>query len=482
MANANKSKQEKKKGLITARLETLSPTHPIPFEGGKAFSYLNDTEYLPFLAPDDRYAKLLLQARLLSCTGNACVTTKKDYCAGDGFQTWEEDEIKDKKLVTWFESINSYRDNITEVNRQIFESHFTFGNTPIEIIRYNYKGKKYFYVCPHNFLEWRLCRPNPTDGKVYSAIQSKIFLQEEFVLSAEDYEKAVRLPIYNPQQKEKKARKYRDGINWLVDENGVERTLLWYKQSTSGFMNYGLPSNSAGVPYEILEYKGARFNIDELENNAIIGGIFHVIGSVSETELTKIGRRFVNMYTGDGKRGRIMVTGSEEESKGSQFHEFKTKKEGSYKESDEHWVAKIILANKWDSVLAGIVQASTMNKGVSFLAKVLEIKKNTVIIPAQKDLMEKVWVPILDLAKEWIGFSIDPRQLQIKNAIDISGITDVDITPAVTVDEVREAKGLPELEDKKKGKMLLGELGAEQKKGVYVADKSKKKSDVVPEE
>lgn len=477
-----KSKQakSKKKSWITDRVETMSPTQPIPFEGGRGFSYLNDTEYLPFLPPEDRYARLLLQARLLSVTGNACVLTKRDYCAGEGFQTSEEDEVDNKAFLQWCKSINSHNDPLTEVNKQIFESHFTFGNTPIELIRFVYKGKRYFYVCPHNFLEWRLVRPNQDDGIIYSAIQSKIFAQDEFTFTPEDYLKANRLPIYDPRRKNVKARKYRDGINWLVDANGVERTLIWYRQSSSGFLNYGIPSNSAGLPYEILEYKESRYNIDEFENNMVLGGILALKGAITESELTKISKRIVNTHTGDGRRGRVLAVGSEEGIDGSDYHPFNSKKDGAYKESSEQWAQKIILANRWDAVLAGLVQASTMNKGVSFLAKVLEIKKNTVIIPEQRSLMERFWIPVLMIANEWMGWKLDVETLQIKNTIDISGITDVDITPAVTVDEVREAKGLPELEDKKKGKMLLGELGAEQKKGVYVKD-TKQKKDVSTE-
>lgn len=475
MATKSKQPVSKKKPWITGRVETMSPTQPIPFEGGKGFSYLNDTEFLPFLPPEDRYARLLLQARLLSVTGNACVTTKRDFCAGEGFQTSKEDEITNVRFNEWCKAVNSKNNPLTEVNRQIFESHFTFGNTPIELIRFIYKGKKYFYICPHNMLEWRLCMPNKDDGIIYSAISSKLFMQDEFVFTHEDYLKSVRLPIYDPKRGNKKASKYRDGINWLVDSNGVERTLIWYKQSSSGFSHYGLPSNSASIPYEILEYKSARFGIDEFENNMVLGGILALKGAITESELTKISKRIINTHTGDGKRGRVLAVGSEEGIDGSDYHQFNSKKEASYQDAAMTWAQNIILANKWDAVLAGLVLASTMNKGVSFLAKVLEIKKNTVIIPEQKALMEGFWIPALTIANEWMGWGLNVEDLQIKNTIDISGITDVDITPVVTVDEVREAKGLPAVGGKK-GKMMLGELGAEQKKGVYVKESGTKKS------
>lgn len=156
------------------------------------------------------------------------------------------------------------------------------------------------------------------------------------------------------------------------------------------------------------------------------------------------------------------------------MHSMETHKEGSFTEADNNWVQKIILANQWDSVLAGILSPSSFGKGSGFLTKILEIKQNTVIRPAQEHLIKKVWSSIFDIANKWLSLGLDIENIIIKNAIDISGLTDVDITPAVTVDEVRRAKGMAAAEDTKKGKMFLGELGAEQKKGVYVKEKNNK--------
>lgn len=473
------------KAPITDKLEDLSAKDPMPFEGGKGFSYINESEYLPFLTGqdnnEDSLGTLLLQSRLLSCTHNACVTTKKDYCAGTGFQTRDEKDISNKKFNDWIASLNLQNESETEINKQIFESLFTFGNVPIEVIRYTINGKKQLFVYVQNFLEWRLGKPDPIDGISKYAIHSRLFLRNEYSFSPEDYEKAKKLPIYNPRNKDKSSSKYRPGYNWVIDENGVERTIIWYKHSIAGFKNYGLPSSISSLIYQILEYKGARFNLDNLINGAVVSAIIALKGNLSDKELDKIGKRVVQNHTGEGKRGRVMVVGSEEGISGSDFHSFETHKEGSFKESDEAWTQKIILANQWDAILAGIIHASTMGKGVGFLTKILETKKNSVIIPAQLDLIDNVWRHIISIANDWLGLGMDVKDIQIKNSIDISGLTDVDITPAVTVNEVREAKGLVE-DTSEKGKMYLGELGANQKKGVYVKDTSNKKQKNVQQE
>lgn len=476
---------KQKKTPISAKLEQISVADPIPFEGGRGFSLVAETEYLQFLSgsTDDRsnadqYGRLLLQSRLLSATHNACITTKKDYCAGAGFQLDDETDIKNRAFNNWAKSLNLNDEDIIEINKQICDSYFTYGNVPIEIVRFTVGRKKVFYVYVHNMLEWRLGKPHDDTGKSWYAIQSKLFLRNQGfgVISNKDLEEAKKLPLYNPRFKNTPTGSQpRYGNSWVRDGSGAERTMIWYKNSVSGFDNYGLPSAVAGLIYQLLEYKDARFNLDNLENNGVVSAVLALKGAVTQTELNKIGKKIVQTHTGDGKRGRVMVVGTEAGIDGSDFHSMDTHREGSFKEIDDTWQAKIILANQWDAVLAGITAPSTLGKGSGYLTKIIEHKQNTVIRPMQQDLMKRVWSRIVTLATEWMGFSIDVDKIQIKNLIDISGLTDVDITPAVKVDEVREARGLVKLKGQK-GDQLLGEMKGNQMKGVYVKPGSKSKT------
>lgn len=444
---------------ITDRTE-LSVVNPIPFEGGYSYSFQNHRKYLPFLHPDDNYGHLLLESRLLSDTHNACIVTKKDYCAGSGFQHIDNTDL-DPNFGTWLKSMNLSNEPISEVNRQIFEGFFTFGNQPIELVRTTVGKEKRFFVYPHNFLEWRLVEPDE-DDICQEAIQSKLFLRRNYVLRPEEYKLFKTLPIYNPLNSDK--------LNWKRVGNS-ERTLIWYKHSISGFSHYGLPSAVSSMIYQMLEYKSARYNLDNFENNMVVSAVLALKGNLSQVETDRIGKKVINTHTGDGKRGRVITVSSEEGITGSDFHSFDTHQEGSFENADAAWVQKIILANQWDAVLAGILSPHSFGKGAGFLTKILEIKQNTVIKPAQSDLMQKVWNNIIPELTSWMGFKIDINNINIRNAIDISGLTDVDITPAVKVNEVRKAKGLTE-DTSPKGDMYLGELGANQKKGVYVADNS----------
>jgi hypothetical protein len=66
---------------------------------------------------------------------------------------------------------------------------------------------------------------------------------------------------------------------------------------------------------------------------------------------------------------------SEEGIDGSDFHEFETTKEGSFETSDDKVMSKILLANEWSAMLAGLSHENTMGRGNAFLKKEYDIKK-----------------------------------------------------------------------------------------------------------
>lgn len=426
-------KSQKKKTRVS-NLAKIDVVNPIPFENGQAFSYINNSSYLPFLHPKNDFAQNLLEARLLSVTHNACITTKRDYFAGDGFMDAKGRELT-KEQLEWLANMNLRNQHVTDVNAQIFEEELTYGNAPIEVVRFTVAGKKKLFIYPHSFLEWRLGNPND-DDIVQNAIQSKLFLKKEAYINADAIKRSKNLPIYSPNKIDKQ--------NWFRDAKGVERTLIWFKNPVTGFNHYGLPSSIAAMIYQLLEYKSARYNMDTFDNNMVVASILALKGQLSDVEANKIAQQIIKQHTGDGKRGRTVVVASEEGIDGSDFHKIDTKTDGSFTEADDKWAQKIILANQWDAILAGIISPSTLGKGANFITKILEQKFNSVIKPAQRNLMNKVWKHIFKIADEWLGLGLQNLELEIRNTIDISGLTDVDITPAVQVNEVRRAKGLPE--------------------------------------
>jgi hypothetical protein len=446
-------KGKRKSSRVSNRV-TVDSTNPIPFDfTGQTFSFVHQSAYLPFLPPKDNFGQMLLEARLNSPTHGACIRTKKDYCAGDGFADTKGAEL-DPAILDWFKAMNLKNQSATKLNKNILEDFFTWGNVPIELVRFSVAGKKKLFIYAHSFLEWRLGKPDLDDICQY-AVQSKLFLRNAHI-TADIIKQSKKLPIYNPNLPERK--------RWFKDENGVERTLLWYKSPYSGFPYYGLPTSIESFIDQVLEYKGARYDLDNIDNNMVIGALLALKGNLSQGEADRIGKKIIDTHVGDGKRGRVAVVASEEGIEGSEYHKMETKAEGSFIEADKKWIDKIILSNQWDAVLAGIVSPSSLGKGSGFLTKIIEHKLNTVIIPAQKDLVDEVWAYIFEIAEEWLGLPFSKYQMAIHNNIDISGLTDVDITPAVQINEVRLAKKLPE-DPAMKGVYMKATAPAQPKQG-----------------
>lgn len=434
MLQKGNNKTARKSRARVSNAVDLDARNPIPFGNDEVFSFVHNVSYLPFLPPKDDFAQMLLEARLLSVTHDSCVRTKKDYIAGEGFSDKNGKELTEEQN-NWLKALNVKNHTAVKVNRLIEEYFLTFGNCPIEVVRFTVSGKKYLFVYPQNFMEWRLCKPN-SDGIIEFAVQSKLFLKNRsYYLTGDVIKDAKKLPIYRKGRSDK--------ANWVRDEMGTERTLIWYSNEVAGVPHYGLPSAVSSMIYQVLEYKGARYNLDNFDNNMVAAAILALKGNLSADEANKIGRQIIKQHTGDGKRGRTVVVASEEGIEGSDFHKLDTKTDGSFNESDTRWSEKIILANQWDAVLAGLLSPSTLGKGSGFLTKIIETKFKSVIKPAQNELVDQVWSLIFEMADNWLGLRFSDYELEIKNSIDISGLTDVDITPAVQVNEVRESKGLP---------------------------------------
>src|SRR5690606_37581069 len=106
---------------------------------------------------------------------------------------------------------------------------------------------------------------------------------------------------------------YRSGDrgSWVKD-GAVERTFIWLKNEVTGFDFYGLPGSIASLLFQVLEYEGGRFNLDNVENNMVVDAILTLAGNLSPTEAQRISRQIISQHTGKGKRGRVAVVASEE--------------------------------------------------------------------------------------------------------------------------------------------------------------------------
>ncbi|TWP31879.1 hypothetical protein ETU08_00020 [Apibacter muscae] len=442
---ASKKVQPQKK--VVSNSVSLDVRNPIPFEPtGQSSAFLltrTDRKYLPFLEPKDNFFQLLLEAKLLSPTNNACVNSKANFCIGKGIY-FKDHEQKDKEFLQWVKRVNHKGQNLNKVFKSVFSNDLNVGNNFVEVIRGKIGTKRFIRVINRNFLDCRLSVPNDND------ICETVFISKKFrqrnVWSLKE-EEAVELPIY-----------YGDpNMHWYVNEKQkTEHCIIHVKNEFSGYDYYGIPDNVSSLPWQILEYEGARYNIDIFENNLVSGGVVCLDGTVSQDEAKVIGQNIINAYTGKGKRGRIAVVAGAKGVTNSFFQPFNVQNDGSYLKLDESVESKIIDSNNWDSALYGQHKTSGIgNGGFAYLSSIFNTKLKTVIEPMQDRINQDLLYPLLEICDSWMGTSWSDFDLGFKTVSPVSFIGDINVNSVLTKNEGREFLGLPSLENTEVGEQLI---------------------------
>ena len=345
-----KNRVQQKNRESVSNVATIDTVNPIPFEPSgqsNAFLFSNKNRgYLPFLEGQPNFFQLLLEAKLLSPTNNSCVNSKTNFCIGKGLY-FKDEKQKDDEFIKFSKRVNNKGQSLNKVLKSIFNNHFSVGNNFVEIVRGSAGNKKFIRVINRSFLECRLSEPNDDD------ICESVFVSKHFRNRNHwtlDKDSMVEIPIY-----------YGKDSKWYKNKNGnTEHCFIHIKNETPGYEYYGIPDNISSLPQQILEYKSARYNIDIVENNLVIGGIIFLDGNVSSEEAQKVGRNIIYSHTGDGKRGRWTIVTGKGVSK-SVVTQFDGKTDGSFLKLDENIEGKIIDSNNWDSTLYGQHQ----NGGIS---------------------------------------------------------------------------------------------------------------------
>lgn len=432
-----------KGGLVVSNAVQLDAKTPIPLESTSGW---NNTRkggrYVPFLNGTDTFPQTLLEARMLSVTGNACVSSKVRYCVGSGWRVLGTDTT-DEKLTDWAKKVNKSGETLNAILAAAFDNLFTFGNGFVKLTRVKIGGTNYLRVTSLNMLDVRLLMPEGDDIAIAVAITKDFRKQGFSTLRKDGY---LELPLYTS-----------DAIFRTWGKDGKDESIVIHiKNPVCGYDYYGLPSNAAGLPNEVQEYKATRFNLDEFDNNMVVGGVLFLGAGVTQDEGNLVGKKIIAQHTGDGKRGRVMVLAGEGVGDSSKYESFERSKEGSFIESDKHTEDKIVTANEWDSMLAGLRRDSGLgNGGSGYIQAVFDIKNKTVIQPAQKKIIDELLMPIMELADEWLGTKWSKYSLGILTTPPVSFAAEVDVNAVVTVDEGRALLGFQPMEDAAKGKEII---------------------------
>lgn len=446
--------QPKKRKPVVSNAVRLDAENPIPLQyGSGAFTHFNGGLYVPFLGSDDNFFNLLFEASVLSTTQNACINTKRNYCTGNGLKNIDkaQDALFGIFVKEFAKSVNNKNESLNTICSKIFGSKFRLGNVFIEVVRTNIAGKKSVKCYVHIPQECRLSFPNADDICEFVYISKRFNKAAKGIFTLTGKESDIKkLPIFNPQSPK---------TSWKKDDTGfAERTVFHLKSTIEGYDYYGVPSSIGGLQQQVIEGDTARFNIDNLDNNMNPSGILVLQGSLTPDEANKIGAKIVKQHTGKGKRGRVVVVSSEKGIDASNFFQYNTEKEGSYIELDRRIEEKIITANEWDPILAGVSNSGALGKGNAYILSIFAIKNATVIQPAQQEVISEFLSHFLKIVDDHTGTKFSELQLGFASSIPMSLLISDNTMDAWTVDEVRALANLEPCEDKVKGKSLFGDI------------------------
>lgn len=421
MAAKPKSVNDKK---IISNVTKLDTEHPIPFEQ-KGLSHIAEKSYryLPFLGDSDNFFETLTEAKLLSPTCNACVNTKVKYSIGSGWTFG--DEAKDKEFEKFFaKRVNKKGETLNSILKKVFDNLYTTGNCFINIVKATTGDKSSIKVYVKNNFDSRLAYSEDPDVAEKVIFSSRFRERSGYIQLSSDQ---IEVPIY-----------FGEKLTWFKDSKGNEHICIHIKNEVSSADHYGLPSNVAGLLQMQIEYKGARYNIDNFENNLVIGGIIYSKSSMSEPEAKKHAKKIVESHSGDGKRGRYVFMASEGGIDDISVVPFEKQTDGSFIDMDRRVEEKIVIANEWDATLAGINTGSSLGRGKGYFKEIFEVKYKTVIRPEQEKIIECFLNPLLQIIDEACGTKFSQDAIDIVTPMPVSYGTEINPNDVLTVDEGRE--------------------------------------------
>lgn len=449
-------KQASAKKGTRALNASLDAKNPIPLEYNSKYLWLtsNGKGYIPFLNGTDTFFQLLLEAKLLSPTNLACVSTKSEYCLGGGwnFNDKNRDEVPD--FLQWAKSVNRKQQSLNDIIRGGFESYWTSGNGFIEVVRGRIGGTPFLRLYKRNFMDCRLSDPDEDDVPT-SVLISKQFRKKGY-LSLTNRDDYFEVPIWSPNMFDNP---------WVKDSRGFEHTIFHLKYEMEGYDYYGMPSNVATLPQQILEYKAARYNIDNFDNNLVIGGAIVLKGDISDEEAEQIANNIIIQHTGDGKRGRFVVISSEGNNvEDAKIIPYEKQSEASYLKLDQSTQEKIISGNQWDAVLGGIHQSGSSNTvNSAYIRSIFDIKKTTLISPAQGYMAEKFLRPLMYIADETLNKKWSDNMIGLTTVMPVSFLGDIDVNAILTINEGRKIAGLDVITGEQADKFIKTNYKTDQK-------------------
>lgn len=451
-----KPKGKSAASIVVNSIKGMDAKTPIPLQYGQdTFKYSPlGKPYVPFLDQKDNLAILFLEARLGSTTQDACISTIVESVIGTGLKI-VDNENPDKDFTDWLKNVNNRRESMDDVIKECADGERSMGNHFIEIVKGQLGNAKYIKVYGHSIRYARLGKLSETTGQPTTVIISRSFgkgVRNNTKLPDDN----IEIPLYDPDAVD-------DSTNWKQDGKGQYRTIIHLKNKKTGIDFYGLPASASSLRQQVQEGKLSQYNIDNLDNNMVIGGLLVLQSSMTQEEANVQGRQIINTHTGEGKAGRVAVISSESGIKDFDYKTFDTHKEGSYIELDKRIEEKIIGSNNWVREFC-YSDAGALGRGGAYLRTLWDLKEISLLNPLRKKIIDHVVMPIAKIYADWHGKKeVATYQFSLKAPMPFSFFGDLKPEDFMMVNEARVLAGHPEDENMK---------------GKYIAELKSKTKDV----
>jgi hypothetical protein len=411
---------------------------------GDHFSFVGGKRYFPFLGSLDYLPTLLLNARLSSVTQNSCISAIAEGVIGKGLS------IKDisnplPDLLKWFECINTTRQSFDELLTNSVDHERGFGNIFIEVKKVTVGKKVFLKLYSHSILNCRLM-DNGDGSEPTSVIISRLFAKVGLTY----LRNPVVIPLYSDNPIDSKD-------CWSKNIDGSESTMLHFKNEVGGLDWYGLPDSVSTYRYQLEESKLVQYNIDNLDNNMVLGGMLILKSAMTRQEAEEQAQEILLTHIGEGKTGRIAVISSESGLEDVKFEQFNTQKEGSFKDREDTLERKIIMGNRYHAGLLGIDNEKALGRGSSYIRGIYDAVEAQLLIPIRTKLISKLVKPIVAIyASTYNKPELNDYNFTFRSAMPYSLLADLDPNLFTTVNEARQLTG--KLPDEKNGNKYLAEI------------------------
>ena len=322
---------------------------------------------------DNLLPAALAQMSRRSTTHRRIINDKADYISGKGFNF----DHTNRLLGAFVERVNGAGDTLRQtLNRLAFDKSL-FGNAFLEVV--TDADHSFLALYHHDASRCRLARDN-----------QHVLLHHDwahFKLS-----EARQLALYP---------------TFEVDDEGLHRAIIHYKDYEPTFEHYGVPPYIAGMNVSAIAYKTDRWNISRLDNSFQLSGVMMLDADIdNEQAAYDLVRRAERRFA--GSPGQVMFVirdGAGDDN--SRFIPIGSANDGDWTDLHTQATSDIVVAHSWFRALSGLDYSSGFN--ADRILHEYEIALNTVILAEQAELME----PIEELMRTILG--LDTSSLQIVN-------------------------------------------------------------------